>query len=154
VSFGTAAAGAAQGCARGQFGVDRVALTQALVGVGVRLVDLEHGDPLGAQRPYEPGRVGAGRLDSDALDLAVPAQPRDQPRISTRVRREGSRTERPALSVENADVVLVGVRVDTGDDSPLLIRHPVCTVPSLSGGGQAGTGGHNSDEALAPDRFL
>jgi hypothetical protein len=131
---------AAQRCPGGKLGVDRVALAQALVGVRMRLVDFEHSDPLCEQRPHQPGRVGAGRLDADPLDLAVAAQPRDQARVARGRGREGGRGERPSLRVEDADVVLVGVRVDTGDDALRVIGHPVYTVPSLFGGRQGRDG--------------
>src|SRR4029453_4515263 len=49
--------------------------------------------------------------------------------------------------------MLVRVLGNAGYDALLLVRHASCTVPSGSGR-QAGTGGHNSDEALVASRFL
>src|SRR5712691_5870047 len=49
--------------------------------------------------------------------------------------------------------MLVGVRVDSRDHTSSLIGHPSSHRP-FGSGRQAGTGGHNSDEALAANRFL
>ena len=50
-------------------------------------------------------------------------------------------------------MMLIGVCIDSSDDSTSLIRHPFSHRPFASGR-LAGTGGHNSDEALAANRFL
>jgi hypothetical protein len=50
-------------------------------------------------------------------------------------------------------MVLVGVRIDSRDHAASEIRHPSSHRP-FGSGRQAGTGGHNSDEALAANRFL
>ena len=68
---------AAQRGAGREFGVDRVALAEPLSGVRVRLIDLDDPDRVGDQYPHQPGRIGAGRLDPDPVDLALPAQPGD-----------------------------------------------------------------------------
>lgn len=119
----------------------------------VWLVDLDDADPAGLERAHESGRVGARRLDADPLDAAVAAQPAEQARVAGAGRREGGGAEQPPLQIEHRHVVLVGVRVDAGDDSPSVIRHPFSHRP-FAWGRQAGTGGHNSDEALAANRFL
>ncbi len=41
----------------------------------VGLVDLEHPHPLRAQIASQPGRVGAGRLDRDQIDLPEVRKP-------------------------------------------------------------------------------
>lgn len=64
---------AAEGGAGGEFGVDRVALAEALPGVRMRLIDLDHGDPFAEQRTGETGSVGASRFDPDPDDLALGA---------------------------------------------------------------------------------
>ncbi len=79
--------------------------------------------------------------------------PGDQPRVPLSGGRERGRAEQPSLLVEDSDVVLVGVRIDTRDDNASLIVHPSLHRP-FGSGRQAGTGGHNSDEALAANRFL
>src|SRR5436190_16531354 len=50
-------------------------------------------------------------------------------------------------------MVLVGMRIDSPDHAASAIRHP-CSHRPFGSGRQAGTGGHNSDEALAANRFL
>ena len=119
----------------------------------VRLVDLDDREPVCDQRPYESGRVGAGRLDPDPIDLAVPAYPADQPRLPLTCGRERGRAEQPPLHVDHGDVMLVGMRIDARHHNTPLIGHPSSHRP-LGSGRQAGTSGHNSDEALAASRFL
>ncbi len=40
-----------------------------MTSVRVRLVDLDDADPVGDQHPHQAGRVGAGRLHADPIDL-------------------------------------------------------------------------------------
>jgi hypothetical protein len=99
-----------------------------LTGVRVWLVDLDDRDSLGGKRPRQAGRVRACRLDADPLDLTVRAEPVDQLAVAGGGCRERGGAEWPPLEVEHRDLVLVGVRVDAGDNVP-LIGHPFSHRP-------------------------
>ncbi len=133
MSFWYRPGGPAQHGAGGELGVDRVALTEPGSRVRVRLVDLDDTDPFRDQLADEAGRVGAGRLDSDPVDLPEATHPLDQLSIPVSGRRERGRAEQPALPVDDSDVVLVGVRVDTRDHRHPFLRHSLHTVPSPVG---------------------
>jgi hypothetical protein len=145
--------GPAERCPGGQLGIDRVALAEPLPRMPVRLVDLDDPDPAGAEGTHESRRVGAGRFDPDALDLSVALQPADQLRVAVRCGWKRGRIKQPSLQVDDRHVVLVGVRIHAANHAASLICHPSLHRP-FGSGRQAGTGGHNSDEALAANRFL
>src|SRR2546423_1516288 len=81
--------------ARGGVSVDRVALAEPLPGMRVGLVDLHDREPVREQCPYEAGRVGAGRLDADPLDMSMSAQPAEQAAVALGRGRERRRREQP-----------------------------------------------------------
>ena len=82
VCFGDRGRGAGERGARGELGVDRVALAAPLAGVRVRLVDLEDLIPSAAARaPGRPRRRRSTRHRSASISPCV-AQPADQPRVA------------------------------------------------------------------------
>ena len=90
--------------AGGGHGVDRVGLALPVTDLPVRAIDLDHRDPGPVQLAGQPGPIRAGALDADQLDLAVRAQPADQPLGSRprscrtprcRAPRRGDRPPRP-----------------------------------------------------------
>jgi len=105
----------------------------------MRLVDLNDRDLLGSQGAHEGGRVRASRLDADAVDLPVIAQPVDQSPIPVGAGREGGHAEQPTLKIKHGDVVLIRVRVDAGDNPP-LIGHPSLHRPFQDRGRQGRDG--------------
>jgi hypothetical protein len=117
------------------------------------LVDLDHRDPAREERAHERGGVGAGRLHSDPQDLTMALQPVGELPVAARRGRECPGGQKPALLVEHRGVVGVGVRVDpAGDAEPGWRHHGHAVLPVRAG--RAGSGGHNSDEALVGSRFL
>lgn len=117
-----------------QLSIDRIGLPPSPVGMRVGLVDLDHRGALANEIPGQPGGVGAGRLDSDALNLAE----RPEPGKEFTVAASGGR-KRPGLMqgspfVKHCGVVNVGVRVDSADDPTSALVHDLHCCPSLIGG--------------------
>ena len=119
----------------------------------VRLVDLEDPDTALTQVAHQRGRVGAGRLDRDDVDLAESAQPVQQLPVARRRRRKALRAEQSAAAIQHRGMMGVGVRVNPTDDQRVLLLHAVHAVLSIREGGPVGKGGQNSDEALVASRF-
>jgi hypothetical protein len=122
--------------------------------VRVRLIDLDNCDGAHGQETDEPGSVGAGRFDPDQPDLAEALEPHQQLPVAASSRRKDRVAEQPTLLVERDRVVTIGVGVDAARDQTPDLRHPVPAVLSRTRAAPAGTGGHNSDEALVASRFL
>ena len=63
--------------------------------------DLEHYDPGLLHEAQEPSPIAAGRLDTDALDLAERAHPGEHLSIALAGTGEGSRPQHPVLLVDH-----------------------------------------------------
>jgi hypothetical protein len=79
--------------------------------------DLEHCDPGLLQEAQEPGAIAAGRLDTDALDLAERAHPGEHLPITLAGAGEGLRPQHAVLFVDHRCNVQVLVGVDTADNA-------------------------------------
>ena len=137
-----------------QLGVDRVGLAAPPAGMRVGLVDLDHRGALAEEVAGQSGGIGAGRLDSDSLDLAEGSEPGEEFAVAAGGDREGSGPEQRPTLIERCGVVGVGVSVDSTDDPAIVLVHDLHCCPSLIGGTAGRVGGHNSDEALVASRFL
>jgi hypothetical protein len=76
-------------------------------------IDLHHRDPGAGEVPGQPSPVRAGALHADEVDLAMAAQPLDQPPALRRGRVERLDAEHPANVVDHRGHVYVCVRVNT-----------------------------------------
>jgi hypothetical protein len=119
---------------RRQLSVDRVGLPAPPAGMRVGLVDLDYHDALANEISGQPGGVGAGRLDSDALDLAERPEPGKEFAVAAGGDRKRLGLEQGSALIEHRGVVSVGVCVDTADDSAGVLVHDLHCCPSLIGG--------------------
>lgn len=74
--------------------------------------------------------VGAGALDADGDDLAVRAQPVEQPAVAVRGSGESLGGQVSADGVDHGGLVEIGVGVDAADHR-YLVCHPGCCCPSV-----------------------
>ncbi len=127
------------GAGRGD-GVDDVCFAVAASDLPVGSGDLDDLDSGVAEVPCQCGAVAAGALDTDLVELTLPAQPGEQSPVAGDGGRERLGAEHPAELVEGGgDVqVLVGVHA-AGDDK--LVRCQSGQGPSFS---REGKGGHGA----------
>jgi hypothetical protein len=76
--LGFTAGVAGQCSAGGRDGVMGVGLALAPAALAIGPVDFDDPDPLGSEMTGEPGSIGTGPFDTDALDRAEVAQPAQQ----------------------------------------------------------------------------
>jgi hypothetical protein len=101
--------------------VDEIGLAFTTSTGTVRPVDLDHLDAVGEQEPSEPVAVGAGALDTGALDRAERACPSQQLDVVAVVCAERVAAEASAEAVEDDDCVNVLVGVDPECWHPVLL---------------------------------
>ena len=102
---------------RGILGVEIVVLAAPATILPVGRGDLEYCDPGLLQKAQEPGTVAAGRLDTDALDVAERAHPGEHLPIALAGTGEGLRPQHTVLLVDHRRDVQVLVGVDTSDNA-------------------------------------
>jgi hypothetical protein len=106
-----------EGRMRGILGVEVVVLAAPAPILPVGRGDLEHCDPGLLQEAQEPGAIAAGRLDTDALDVAERAHPNEHLSIALAGTGEGLRPQHTVLLVDHGRDVQVLVGIDTSDDA-------------------------------------
>src|ERR671918_1064793 len=99
-----------------RLGIDRVGLAAASPVVTVRLVDLDHVQPPGAQMPGQSRTPRAGAFHPDRQHLPEAGDPAGQVLVAARRGRERRGVQQPAQLVEHDRDMDVFVGVDTGDD--------------------------------------
>ena len=87
--------------------------------VGVRPVDFDNLDHVSAQVAHKPRGAGAGGLHADNRELPELLEPRQQRPLAGHVGREALGAQPPATLVERGNVMVVGVRVNAADDTPV-----------------------------------
>lgn len=115
-----------EGRMRGILGVEIVVLAAPAPILPVGRGDLEHDNPGLPQEAQEPSPIAAGRLDTDALDFAERAHPREHLPIALAGTAEGLRSQHPVLLVDHRRDVQILVSIDAPDDAadyPLLRIH-------------------------------
>ena len=128
--------------------VDRIGLVPPPAGVGVRLVDLTDLDSLGVQVASQASAVGAGGLHPNPIDRAEAAQPTGELPITSCGRGEGGLAEATTNAVQRNRVVVSAWQSTPPITMLVGTGIPIVPLPSWTGGGPAGTGGHNSDGAF------
>jgi hypothetical protein len=96
----------------------------------------------------EPGAVGAGGFHSDHGHRPEGPQPGQQGLVAGCGGGELGVAQAAAAAIQGDGVMGVGVAVDPADDSSIGGGHAGGVASGWLGAARAGTGGHNSDEAL------
>jgi hypothetical protein len=115
---GGGVAGEDRSCRR--LGIDRVGLAASAPIVTVRLVDLDHVQPPGAQMPGQSRTPRAGAFDPDRQHLPEAGDPAGQVPVAASRGGERRRVQQPAELVEHDCDMDVLVGVDTGDHTQVI----------------------------------
>jgi hypothetical protein len=116
-----AGCGSAQRGSRRCDGVDRVGLAVAVTGLTVWSIDLDHSDAFAAQVSAEPGAIGAGAFDTDAVDRPETLQPGNELGVAGASGRGRFDAEHTAVRVDRGRNMELEVGVDPAGDLGVIL---------------------------------